>query len=453
MLRKLTMLGIMMALLLSTLAVHSYAEAERVKLLVTLPYNLQPMADPLIEYFGFSQEQLSAGANLELAIDYHRETGEAEAVFVLSATGEKRELSAAGYYRLMAGSNLFQGEFTGMTADNSAYTLTVYYLPFHEEAQATISFAVEGRPSPAAQFGTRQSNIDGVFYQLAERERNAVKIPPSYLLDGVKLTFSVQPVIIDNMVLVPARALLQALGATVQWDDRSNRLLVTKGDIQLQMEVGKREFTMKGHALQFAVAPSLVSGLTMVEPGPLAASLGASILTRRDGTVSIISSEMKAAQTGGFRVIFAGEGNMLFINDTNQDLHMGGWEVSFVGLYSRGYGTFHFPQDFVLKSGAHVQVLAGEGVDDGRSVLRWLPQAGQGQQPMARPSSMHFMVMGIEPGREIITLNNQSAIDLNLSNWQFISLLGKPYFEFSADTFLASGASLAVNGQIGRAHV
>jgi hypothetical protein len=46
------------------------------------------------------------------------------------------------------------------------------------------------------------------------------------VVDGRPLTMDVQPQVIDGRVMIPARALAEALGATVEWDGAGRRVVV-----------------------------------------------------------------------------------------------------------------------------------------------------------------------------------------------------------------------------------
>ncbi len=69
---------------------------------------------------------------------------------------------------------------------------------------------------------------------------------PKLFLNGVEVKADVPPVIKEGRTLVPVRALTEALGAEVQWNEQEQTVLVSKGDIQIQLRVNNRVAMING---------------------------------------------------------------------------------------------------------------------------------------------------------------------------------------------------------------
>lgn len=60
----------------------------------------------------------------------------------------------------------------------------------------------------------------------------------SVYLDGEKLTFDVEPTIVNGSTMVPMRAIFEALGAIVEWDGATRTAYAQKGSISVGVTIG-----------------------------------------------------------------------------------------------------------------------------------------------------------------------------------------------------------------------
>ena len=75
-----------------------------------------------------------------------------------------------------------------------------------------------------------------------------------YADDGIKVTidgkaqsYDVMPVIVDSRTLVPMRAIFEALGAEVAWDDTTKTVTGTKGDVSVVLTIGNTVAKVNGN--------------------------------------------------------------------------------------------------------------------------------------------------------------------------------------------------------------
>lgn len=91
------------------------------------------------------------------------------------------------------------------------------------------------------------------------------------------------PFIQDNRTFVPLRALAEAFGAKVEYDDANQGIHIQMDGKDLLMTIGKKTFTINGVQKQMDVAPYLtVSGRTIVPVRFAAEGLGFSVDTTAD---------------------------------------------------------------------------------------------------------------------------------------------------------------------------
>lgn len=96
---------------------------------------------------------------------------------------------------------------------------------------------------------------------VAEADGGAADI--AILIDGDALKTEVPPYINGNYLMLPVRAVFEALGATV--DNPPGTLLVTgvKGDTTVQMEVGSPDAAINGHTYGLPVPVQVISNHTL----------------------------------------------------------------------------------------------------------------------------------------------------------------------------------------------
>ena len=72
------------------------------------------------------------------------------------------------------------------------------------------------------------------------------------------------PVIRDDRTLIPVRGLLEALGAKVDWNDKTKCAIVTKDGKEITMPIGINEAYIDGQTVPVEVCAQLINGRTMV---------------------------------------------------------------------------------------------------------------------------------------------------------------------------------------------
>lgn len=94
---------------------------------------------------------------------------------------------------------------------------------------------------------------------------NEIKV----IVNGTTLSFDQPPVISNGRTLVPMRAILEALGATVEWDANSKSVMATRGNTAALLTVGNsimRYGSVGGSAIDETLdaPPEIINGRTMI---------------------------------------------------------------------------------------------------------------------------------------------------------------------------------------------
>ena len=83
-------------------------------------------------------------------------------------------------------------------------------------------------------------------------------------LDGLQIVFDVQPALEKGRVLVPFRALFEALQAQVNWENTTKTVSVRKGNYNLKLTVNQQEALLNGETHTLEVPPLLLDNRVLV---------------------------------------------------------------------------------------------------------------------------------------------------------------------------------------------
>jgi len=100
--------------------------------------------------------------------------------------------------------------------------------------------------------------------------------PPgiAVLIGGRYVQYDVPPITEASRTLVPFRLTLEALNATVGWDDATQTVTATRGQIVVRLTVGENYAYVNGNAVALDVPARIVSDRTLVPLRFMAENLG-----------------------------------------------------------------------------------------------------------------------------------------------------------------------------------
>lgn len=115
---------------------------------------------------------------------------------------------------------------------------------------------------------------------------------PRVVLNGKAISYDVLPVLENGRVLVPLRATFEALGATVEWDAKSETIVAVKGNKTIQLAVGSKIAYIDGIAKILDVPAKIIDSRTLVPLRFVSEAFSASVdWNPNDQTVSILLSQ------------------------------------------------------------------------------------------------------------------------------------------------------------------
>jgi len=120
----------------------------------------------------------------------------------------------------------------------------------------------------------------------AAADASAVKV----FVDGRQLTFDVPPMIENGRTLVPMRAIFEALGAEVYWDEPEQTVSAFKGDTGIAIQIGNLYANVNNSAIALDVPPKIVNGRTLVPLRFVSEALGCSVNWNGAARTVIIST-------------------------------------------------------------------------------------------------------------------------------------------------------------------
>ncbi len=86
---------------------------------------------------------------------------------------------------------------------------------------------------------------------------------PQVILDGRQLTFEVPPVIENGRTLVPLRAIFEAIGASVNWDNKTRTVTSVKGNTTVVLSIGSTRPMVNGQVWPLEVPAKIKNDRTL----------------------------------------------------------------------------------------------------------------------------------------------------------------------------------------------
>lgn len=83
-------------------------------------------------------------------------------------------------------------------------------------------------------------------------------------LDGVDIACDSPPVIIDGRTLVPARAVFEAMGGNVEWNEVSREVTITVRDVDVKLKIDSKTAYINGSDKRLDVPAKIIKNRTMI---------------------------------------------------------------------------------------------------------------------------------------------------------------------------------------------
>lgn len=104
-----------------------------------------------------------------------------------------------------------------------------------------------------------------------------VYIAPKVTVNEKTVEFDRPPVIVNDRTLVPIRKIAEALGAEVQWDEAENKALIFTDSGNVELRINDKNYKVKGMTKVMDVPARLMSGRTYVPARAVAEAFGCTV--------------------------------------------------------------------------------------------------------------------------------------------------------------------------------
>lgn len=96
-------------------------------------------------------------------------------------------------------------------------------------------------------------------------------------LNGNQINFDQPPVIQDGRTLVPLRAIFEAMGASVEWNDSTKTVKAVRGADTVELTIGSNIMKKNSQDIALDVTAQIVNGRTLVPARAVAEAFGANV--------------------------------------------------------------------------------------------------------------------------------------------------------------------------------
>lgn len=117
-------------------------------------------------------------------------------------------------------------------------------------------------------------------------------------ISGKEISFDQEPIIYNERTMVPMRKIFEELGATVTWDDSTQTAIGKKGDRTVKVSVGKKTMYVNNKSIALDTAPLILADRTLVPARAVAEGLGCTV--DWDGSNRIVSITPKVFTWSGW---------------------------------------------------------------------------------------------------------------------------------------------------------
>lgn len=110
-------------------------------------------------------------------------------------------------------------------------------------------------------------------------------------LNGTPINFDVTPRIENDCVLVPMRAIFEALGAQVDWEEETKTAVAQKDGLELRIQIDSDTMYKNGEPIRLDTPSRLIDDSTLVPIRAVSESFGAKVEWNEENKIVMISTE------------------------------------------------------------------------------------------------------------------------------------------------------------------
>ncbi len=109
-------------------------------------------------------------------------------------------------------------------------------------------------------------------------------------INGVPIPFDVAPRLINGRTMIPARTVMEKLGADIKWEAKNQTVKIIKDSIKISLTIGEPNAIVNGEKVQLDSPAIVIDGRTLIPVRFVAESLGASVSWNSDARTALINN-------------------------------------------------------------------------------------------------------------------------------------------------------------------
>ena len=117
-------------------------------------------------------------------------------------------------------------------------------------------------PAPVKPAAPVEKPITVILYEFYTMEETTVEFPDQ------------KPVIVEGRTLVPARGVFENMGYTVEWDGKTSTASVSNGETKIEIPVGEKNLVVDGDPVEIDVPAQIINDRTMLPLRAISQALG-----------------------------------------------------------------------------------------------------------------------------------------------------------------------------------
>lgn len=112
-------------------------------------------------------------------------------------------------------------------------------------------------------------------------------------VDTNKVETDTPPTVVDGRTLVPVRAIFEAIGATVEWDNDTRTVTGVRGDTTVTIQIGNKTAYVNGEPRALDVPAQIINNRTMVPARFISESMGCDVTWYQKTQTAAVANTMK----------------------------------------------------------------------------------------------------------------------------------------------------------------
>lgn len=173
------------------------------------------------------------------------------------------------------------------------------------------------------------------------------------IADGETVSFDVEPQIINDRTMVPMRAIFEALGAEVNWNESDRTITSAKGSTTIKMQINNTSMSVNGTEKTLDSVPVIVDGRTLVPARAVAEALNADVKwCGGSRTVIILCDEKDKAKEARIEIANYGTVDLILFGNT-APITVANFEKLAKSDFYSGLLFHRVIQDFMIQGGGY----------------------------------------------------------------------------------------------------